>query len=119
DDVAGGEAERGRGVLPLQAADPEQTGIAERNRDHRRIEILLVAVLMQSHFGVRSVEINEAGLGRSSIAGEVVPCVDERLRYRRPRLASVGMVRLIAVAALVRDPAKRPAVRHAYCERPT
>src|SRR5208283_5362134 len=71
--VARAEAEGVGGLVPLQSADAKQAAIAERNRNHRRSEILLVAVLMQTHFRGRGVEVDQTGLRRVRIAGQLVP----------------------------------------------
>src|SRR5208282_6695521 len=100
--VARAEAEGVGGLAALQPADAEQAGIAKRNRDHRRIEILLVAILMQTHFRGRAVEVDQTGLRRVRISGKLVPYCDERRGYRWPGPSSVGVRRLIPVPALIR-----------------
>src|SRR5579863_1133811 len=110
------ESLRGRGAVV--AADAKQAGVAERNRDHRRVEIDLVAILMQAHFGARDVEIGEAGFRWIGIAGEFTPYVEQHWRHRRPWPGRFGMERLIPIAFLVRNPAERSTIRHPNCKRP-
>src|SRR5882724_2174954 len=54
-DVAVIERDPDARVRPLQATEQEPRGQAERDRDHRRVEILLVLVLMQRELGPRLI----------------------------------------------------------------
>src|SRR5262245_65395714 len=49
DGIAGGEAHGAGRVAPLGPSNPKQASIAERERDHGSLEVVLVAVLMQAH----------------------------------------------------------------------
>ena len=68
DRVARAELDRPGRAFALGAAPAKQRRVAERQRQHGRIEILLVAVLVQPHSGVRVVEVDQAGLGSRRIA---------------------------------------------------
>src|SRR5215208_970101 len=105
-------------IATAGAANPKQAGVAERQRDHRRREILLVAILMQAHLGRQTVLIDEAAFERMWIAAKLLPSLTQGIRNRGPSLPGLRMGGLIAVAEFVGDPAKRPAVGHANRHRP-
>jgi hypothetical protein len=70
------------------------------------------------HFGMRTIRVDQAGFGRVAKAGDRAPQFQERGRDRRPGHAGLRTRGLVAIAAFVGDPAKRPAIRHAHAERP-
>src|SRR6185312_3363708 len=109
---------RARRVAAFTAADAKQTGIAERQRNDGRVEIVLVAVLMQAHFGRRTVEVDQARFRRMRIAAEFIPGRKQDRRNRRPRLRGLRMGRRVPIAARIRDPTQRSAVRHPHRKRP-
>jgi hypothetical protein len=118
DDIARGEFQRAGGIAAARAPDAEQARVAQRDRDDRGSEFLLVTVLVQAHAGAGRVAVDEAGFRIMRIARHLPPQVEHHRRYRRPRLAGVGMGRLVAVAALaVRYPAERPEIGHADRQR--
>src|SRR4029077_18962195 len=117
DDVAGIEPEGAGRVAALSSADAEQARIAKRDRDDGSMEFLLIAILVQAHFRGRRVEVDETALRRVRVSRNRIPYGGDRCRYRRPGPAGLRMHRLIAVAALVRGPAERPAIRHEHCAR--
>jgi type I pantothenate kinase len=66
----------------------------------------------------RRIEIDEAGLRRLWITGDLVPDIQQFLRHIRPGPARRRVDRLVAIAALlVRDPAERSAIGHAHRHR--
>ncbi len=71
--IAGAQFELLRWIAAPQAAVTEAAIIAKRNRDHRRGQIRLVAVLVQVHPRGKIVEIDQAGLRRMRIEGEGAP----------------------------------------------
>src|ERR1022692_828178 len=84
DHVAGTQANRPGRLVAVQAADPKQTGITERNRDHRCVEIRFVAILMQTHLCAWAIEVDQTSLGRVLISGKLAPYRNECRGYRRP-----------------------------------
>src|SRR3954467_12734648 len=110
DGISGSQAQGTGRTAAIGATDPKQRAITERERDDRGGEILLVAVLMQAHFGDRSIIVDQAALRWVRVAAKLVPSLNQDVGNRRPRFARLGMGRLIAVAAFVRDPAERSAI---------
>src|SRR5262249_61326665 len=105
--VAGGRLPGSRRIASFQPADPEQATVAERERDHRRREILLVAVLVQPHAGVRAIHVDKARLRRVEVAGEVPPGFGPDVGRAWPALARDGRRAGSAGAARARYPAER------------
>ena len=65
--IAGAQFELFCRIAAPQTAVTETATVAERNRDHWRGKIILVAVLVQAHPRGRIVEIDQAGLRRMRI----------------------------------------------------
>src|SRR6266545_1826133 len=70
DGITGGEAHGARRVAALGPANPKQAGVAERERNDGRLEVVLVTVLMQSHLRRRPVIVDEAAFSGVGIACE-------------------------------------------------
>src|SRR5262249_60929623 len=68
DGITGGEAHGAGRVAALGPPDAKQAGVAERQRHHRRLEVELVAVLVQSHLRRGPVIIDEAAFRGVGIA---------------------------------------------------
>ena len=111
--VARGEAEGAGRRVALKPADAEQRRVAERQRDDRRGE---APPRRGPGAGpsarARVVEVDEAGLGRRRAGRDRREGGEKPRRHRRPRAAGLRMRRLVAIAALVRDPAERAAIAH-------
>src|SRR5262249_57591213 len=60
DGIAGGEAHGAGRVAALGPSNPKQAGIAERERNHGRLEVVVVAVLTRSYLRPGPVIIDEA-----------------------------------------------------------
>src|SRR5262249_57182809 len=82
-----------------------------------RLEVELVAVLMQSNLRRCPVIIDEAAFRGVGIARERLQGIDHDIRDSRPRPAGVGMQWLVAIARFVGDPAERPAIGPGSGER--
>src|SRR6516162_2192491 len=67
---------------------------------------------MQPHFRVRTIIVDQESFRRVRIARDLVPQLQQWVRNGGPRLAGVRMEALIAIAALVRNPAEGTAIRH-------
>ena len=115
--VARGEAEGAGRRVALKAADPEQRRIAKGQRHDRGGQFLFVPVLVQAHPRGRIVEVDQAGLGRGRVRGNRREGGEELRRHRRPRTPGLRVRRLVTISALVRDPAERAAIAHAYRKR--
>ena len=95
-------------AAPRRAADAKTAVVAERQRHHRRVEILLVGILVKAELCPRRIVVDEAGLGRMRVARHRLPHRQDHVGDRRPWPAGHGMGRLVAVAAVaVGDPAER------------
>jgi hypothetical protein len=106
-----------RRIAAPRSTDAKQAGVAERQGDHGRVEILFVTILMQAHARVRGVEIDQTGLRRMPVTRERRPQGEQNVRDGRPRQAGRGMRRLITVARFIRHPAERAAIGHAHGQR--
>src|SRR3954447_16081980 len=94
--IAGGELERARRIATFVSADPEQAGVAKRQRDDGRCEVLLVAVLVQAHAGVRTIDVDQAGFRRMRIARQRLPRSKHDVGDWWPSGPGIGVKRLIA-----------------------
>src|ERR1700722_9571115 len=108
--VAGTQAERSGRVVAFRSADAKHTGIAERERQYRRVEYGLVAILMQSHFRGWTVEIDQARLRWGSVMGKLGPGLQQGIRHRWPRSSGHRVCRLITIALFIGHPTERSAV---------
>src|SRR5690606_28779450 len=99
DEIAAGEPEGHCPAVAGSFPDPEETIVAERDRDDRRVEIVLIAILMKAHSGARIVEIDKAGLGFCRILRDLAPDREQPFRNLRPGPVCHRMVWLVAVAA--------------------
>src|SRR5262249_59603999 len=106
------EPECARWSTALQAATAKDAGVAEREGHHRGHKFLFVAILVEPHLGSRAVIVDQAGLGRMRITGEVKPRLDQQVGDRRPRLAGDGVSGLVAIAVDIGYPAETAAICH-------
>ena len=98
--------------------EPPNRNFAGRpsDRDHRCREVALVPVLMQREPRARLVAVDEARIGREigepGLVGGGHCDAPERRRHGRPGPSAQRIKRIVAVAAAIRDPAARAAIRH-------
>src|SRR5262245_17691579 len=82
--IAGRELQRARGVAAIAPADAEQTTVAERYRDDRSGEVLLIGVLVQAQAGAGGIIVHQAGFRRMRVVGDALPEIEDRDGDRRP-----------------------------------
>jgi len=56
--IAGSQPKLPCGIGPPRAAEAKQGGVAKRNRQHRKGEICLVTVLVQTHARFGTIEVH-------------------------------------------------------------
>src|SRR5438876_958736 len=100
--IAGLQPDRPGGVVAPESTDPEQARVSQGEREHRRRKIFLVAILVQAHLCCRPIEIDQAGLRRMRIIGEILPGLEQDPGNPRPRSSRLRMGGLVAIAGLVR-----------------
>src|SRR5207248_11533833 len=71
--IAGPEFDRPGRIVAAPSPDPEQASVSEREREHGGGKVLLVAVLVQPHPGVRCIGIDEARLRGVRVTGKLLP----------------------------------------------
>ena len=110
-----------RFVAALQAAEQEDRRQAQRDRDDRRAEIVLVLVLMQRHAGAGLVAVDQARIRRKAVKPRLGRRLcgqrAKRCRHGRPRCAGFRIDAVVAIAAAVGDPAGAAAIGHRHRHR--
>jgi hypothetical protein len=105
-------------VAALQPAEHEDRRQAQRHRDDRRTEIVLVPVLMQGHPRAGLVAIDQAGVRRKAIEAALARRPQRQLakrrRHRRPGFPGIGVDAIVAIAAAIGDPAGVAAIGHRH-----
>src|SRR3954447_4458885 len=117
-DVTMHQGDTYRLVFPTQPTPQEDGWQAQRNRDNRRTEVMLVLVLVQRQPGSRLVAIDEAGIrlktlkagARSSASSQI----EKYARHTRPRLAAFWIHWTIAITRTVCHPAVMTTIRYCY-----
>ena len=100
----------------LNSSITEDAGISQGQRHHGRLQIFLIAVLMQAHFRGRPVIVDQTGLRLTRIAPELRPSLEQQFRNWRPGTPSERVSCLIAIAPDIGHPTQPAAIRHPHRE---
>jgi hypothetical protein len=102
-------------VSPLHTAEQEDGRQPERYGHDWLIEVLFVPILMKRQLGTRIVPIDETGIGvevgEPSFARRISRQPGKHVGQRWPRPTTFGIDWIVPVAAAIRQPTDRAAVR--------
>ena len=117
-DVAGPQPDAFRSAAAVDVSNAEQRVVAKRDRYHRLIEIILIAILMHPHARIGSVPVDQTALRCPGLRRDSTPYGKYGGRDRRP-FHTRRMPSLVTVAMPVSDPAKSPRRCHTDRHRPS